>query len=99
MLMKTVLASMVLLFAASANGGDIAAGKAKSGLCAGCHGSAGISGNDLWPNLAGQKVGYLKNQLKLFRSGKRSDPMMAGISKSLSDQDIDNLASYYASLK
>ncbi|MCX4024844.1 cytochrome c [Endozoicomonas sp. SM1973] len=79
--------------------GDIEAGKAKAALCNGCHGVNGISPNDLWPNLAGQKSGYLIKQLKAFRDNKRNDPMMAGIIKSLNDDDINNLAAYYSSLK
>lgn len=79
--------------------GDPAAGKAKAGVCAGCHGAEGISGNDLWPNLAGQKEGYLKKAIKDFRDGKRTDPMMGAMAKPLTDADIDNLAAYYAQLK
>jgi len=75
-------------------GGDAAAGKAKYATCAGCHGAAGISANPLWPSLAGQKDGYLVKQMKAFRDGQRSDPMMSPMSKPLSDADIDNLAAY-----
>ena len=79
--------------------GDAAAGKAKSAVCAACHGQNGISGNDIWPNLAGQKKGYLVKQLKAFRDGTRNDPSMAPMVKPLSDTDIENLAEYYSSLK
>jgi cytochrome c553 len=78
---------------------DPAAGKAKAALCAGCHGVNGISNNDLWPNLAGQKPGYLMKQLKAFRGGARTDPMMSPMAKNLSDGDIENLAAYFSSLK
>lgn len=78
--------------------GDAAAGKSKSGNCAACHGAAGISNNTLWPNLAGQKEGYLSKQIKAFRDGKRNDPMMSSMVKSLSDADIDDLSAYYAGL-
>ena len=78
--------------------GDASAGKAKSVTCAACHGANGISSNDIWPNLAGQKQGYLIAQLKAFRSGKRSDPMMAPMVATLSDTDIDDLAAYFSSL-
>lgn len=78
--------------------GDAAAGKAKSGTCAGCHGAAGISKNPMWPNLAGQQPGYLVKQLKAFRDGSRIDPMMQPIAKPLSDEDIANLAAWYSSL-
>jgi cytochrome c553 len=78
--------------------GDAAAGKSKSATCGACHGQNGISPNDLWPNLAGQKAGYLVAQLKAFRDGKRADPMMAPMAAALSDADIDDLAAYYSSL-
>ncbi|HEY5775277.1 MAG TPA: cytochrome c [Xanthomonadales bacterium] len=90
---------MALLFvSASALAGDIEAGKAKSAMCASCHGSNGISMSPLWPNLAGQKEQYLIKQIKAFRDGTRQDPMMAPMVAALSDADIENLAAYYASL-
>jgi cytochrome c553 len=78
--------------------GDAAAGKSKSAVCAACHGPAGISANDIWPNLAGQEAGYLVAQIKAFRDGKRKDPMMSPMAAPLSDTDIDNLAAYFSSL-
>ena len=78
---------------------DAAAGKAKSALCMACHGANGISSNDIWPNLAGQKRGYLVKQIKAFRDGGRVDMMMAPMVKSLTDDDIDNLSDYYSELK
>jgi len=90
----------VLIFAStSAIAGDAAAGKAKSAICASCHGQTGISLSPLWPNLAGQKEQYLIKQIKAFRDGTRQDPMMAPMVAALSDADIDNLAAYYASQK
>jgi cytochrome c553 len=64
--------------------------------CAACHGETGIAANPAWPSLAGQKAGYLVNVLKAFRAGLRKDPMMAGVTRGLSDADIANLAAYYA---
>ena len=78
--------------------GDVDAGKSRSAACAGCHGAAGISSNPLWPNLAGQQQAYLVKQLKAFRDGARSDPMMSPMAMPLTDADIDNLAAYYSSL-
>ena len=95
----TSVAAATLSFASmGASAGDAAAGKAKSMTCAGCHGANGISNNGMWPNLAGQKAGYLVKQLKAFRDGTRNDPIMSGMAKPLSDQDIDNLAAYYSGL-
>ncbi len=78
--------------------GDPAAGKVKSAVCAACHGAEGISPNDLWPNLAGQKFSYLVKQIKAFRDGTRSDPMISPMATPLSNEDINNLATYFSSL-
>jgi len=97
--MKSFLFTLltVLLFASSsALAGDAAAGKAKSVLCAACHGANGISMNPMWPNLAGQKEQYLAKQIKAFRDGIRKDPTMAPMVAALSDDDIANLAAYYS---
>ncbi len=76
--------------------GDAGAGKALAKNCAACHGETGGGSNPAWPKLAAQKPGYLVNALKAFKAGLRKDPMMAGVSRSLSDTDIANLAAYYA---
>lgn len=78
--------------------GDAAAGKVKAASCAICHGAEGVSANDIWPNLAGQKSGYLVKQMKAFRDGDRKDPMMSPMAAPLSDEDIDNLAAHFSSL-
>jgi len=78
---------------------DVEAGKAKSAVCAACHGANGVSPSPLWPNLAGQKEGYLVKQIKDFRDGKRTDPTMAPMVAGLTDTDIENLSAYYAKMK
>ena len=78
--------------------GDPEAGKAKAALCATCHGIDGISLADIWPNLKGQKEGYLKKQIRAFRDGERVDASMQPMVANLSDEDIDNLAAYYSGL-
>ena len=95
----TILAIAILGATGLATAADIAAGKAKATICAACHGPDGISLNDLWPNLRGQKEGYLKKQIKAFREGTRVDPTMAPMVKPLTDDDVDNLAAYFSSLK
>lgn len=77
-------------------GGDADAGQAKSAVCAACHGADGNSVVPNWPNLAGQHATYLERQLGLIKSGARPVPEMAGIVVSLSEQDIADLAAYYA---
>jgi cytochrome c553 len=74
-----------------------AANKAKT-LCAGCHGPDGISTNPLWPNLAGQKEQYLIKTMKEYRDNIRPDPNMAAYAQTLGDQEIEDLAAYYAEL-
>lgn len=76
--------------------GDAAAGQALAKNCVACHGETGNGSNPAWPKLAAQKPGYLVNALKAFKAGLRKDPMMAGVSRSLSDTDIANLAAYYS---
>jgi cytochrome c553 len=78
--------------------GDIGAGKARAGMCAICHGPLGISQLPNAPHLAGQPEIYTIEQLKLYRNGKRANEVMAVIAKSLSDQDIEDLAAWYASI-
>lgn len=96
LLTATLLLSSATLAHAA---GDPAAGQAKAAVCAACHGVDGISMIPMYPNLKGQHAAYLVKQLKEFRSGSRNDPVMSAQAKPLSDQDIENLAAYYASLK
>ena len=84
--------------ATAAAAGDVAAGKAKAGLCAACHGPKGISMNPMWPNLAGQQRVYLAAQIRAFRDGKRVEATMQPFVRNLTDQDIEDLAAFYASL-
>jgi cytochrome c553 len=81
-------------------GGNVAAGQAKAGICAGCHGADGNGGADpLWPRLAGQDPDYIAKQLTDFKSGARKDPIMSGMAAPLSATDMKNLGAYFASLK
>jgi cytochrome c553 len=93
-----IIAGILVGMSGAALAGDAEAGKTKAAACAGCHGAEGLSNNPMWPNLAGQKEGYLVKQIKAFRDGTREDPMMTPMAKPLSDADIDNLAAYYSSL-
>jgi len=79
-------------------GGDAQAGKAKAATCAGCHGpnGEGIAPN---PALAGKADGQFIQAMKDYKSGKRPNPLMKTFADQLSDQDVANLAAYYASLK
>ena len=74
----------------------MAVGDADAG--AACHGQNGISGNPLWPSLAGQQEAYLAKQIKAFRDGERSDVSMQPFVANLTDQDVEDLAAYHAAL-
>jgi cytochrome c553 len=92
-----VIITALFALPASVLAGDAAAGKAKSAVCAACHGPEGKSVSPLWPHLAGQQEAYLAKQIKDFRDGIRKDPTMSPMAAGLSDDDIANLAAYYAS--
>ena len=97
----SILPALALSFAVSAdNGGyvegDAKAGESKSQACAACHGAKGNSSNPEWPNLAGQHPSYIYEQLKLYKSQKRNNSIMWGQAGNLSEQDMKDLAVYYA---
>jgi cytochrome c553 len=64
--------------------------------CISCHGRDGITVNDEWPNLAGQKHKYLVKTLQDYRSGARANPVMKVIASELSDEEITAVAEYYS---
>lgn len=79
--------------------GTAEAGKSKSATCAGCHGEQGNSMVATFPKLAQQHPSYLVKQLQAFKNGVRKDPMMSGIAAGLSDDDMADIAAYYAEHK
>lgn len=93
---------MLLLAAAlpgAALAGDPATGRLKANSCAVCHGANGMGATPDAPHLAGQPAVYLVAQLRAFRSGARKHEVMNVMAKPLSDDDIDNLAAWYASFQ
>lgn len=70
--------------------------EAKSATCAACHGVTGLSASGQWPNIAGQYKSYIEHSLKAYRSGERQNAIMAGFAAGLTDEDIDDLADYFA---
>ena len=76
--------------------GDAEAGKAKSVVCAGCHGPDGNSFNPMWPKLAGQSASYIIKQVNDFKAGTRKDPIMGAQAAALNDTDLANLAAYFS---
>ncbi len=98
--LKPIFISLLLacFWTASALAADSAAGEQKAATCQGCHGPQGKSNGAQWPNLAAQQPAYIVNQLKAFKAGTRSNPMMQAMAANLSDDDIKNLAAYYSGL-
>jgi len=77
--------------------GDPGSGQGKAAVCAACHGADGNSAVPNWPKIAGQHASYLQRQLALIKDGSRPVPEMAAITPNLSDQDMADLAAYFAS--
>jgi cytochrome c553 len=78
---------------------NASSGKDKAAMCTTCHGPLGISQFPNAPHLAGQPAIYFIEQMKQYRSGKRTNEIMTVISKPLTDQEIDDLAAWYSSIK
>lgn len=80
--------------------GDAANGKAKNAMCIGCHGIVGIQASfpeiHKVPKISGQSGAYIVAALQAYKNGDRKHPTMRGIAKSLSEQDIHDLAAFYA---
>ena len=91
--------AVMIAFPSPAIPGNPAAGKGKTRACLTCHGVDGISRLRSAPNLAGQNEWYLAQQLRDYRSGKRTHQIMSIVAKDLSDADIDDLAAWYASIR
>src|SRR4051794_1641533 len=90
--------SALLLSPATTPAADVAAGKAKAEICAGCHGDNGISQTENIPSLAGQLDQFIQWQLVFFRAGTRKNEQMQPIVEQLNNEDIRNLGAYFAQL-
>ncbi len=103
--MKTTLAIMLFIFAGSAlaqaPAGNADAAKSKISACIGCHGIPGYK--TVYPHvyqvpmITGQQPVYIVNALQAYKSGARNHPSMRGVARSLSDQDMADLAAYFSS--
>ena len=76
--------------------GDAVAGQQKAAVCAACHGADGNSAIAEYPKLAGQHDFYIVKQLQDFKSGARANQLMSPMAMSLSEQDMWDMAAYYA---
>jgi cytochrome c553 len=102
-LVKTLVASATLGMAAAASAqvaGNVQAGESKAAMCIGCHGIPGYQNSfpeiHKVPKISGQTEQYLAAALVAYQKGDRKHPSMRGIAGSLSEQDIADLAAFYA---
>ena len=103
--MKRILTAVTAVIVASLGAaataeaaGNVEAGKAKAAACVGCHGANG-QGVPPNPALKGKTENELVEAMKDYKSGKRNNAVMKAFAAPLNDQDIENLAAYYAALK
>ena len=93
--------ALVAASGALAADGDPAAGKRKTSMCIGCHGIGGYKTvfPEVYhvPKLGGQHAAYIVKALQEYKAGNRSHPSMRAIAAGLTDQDMADLAAYYAS--
>ncbi|APX93340.1 hypothetical protein BWR19_10590 [Halomonas sp. 1513] len=102
-LMSTIAAALACSWPAAAlvqpaQAGSLEAGRDKAQQCAACHGLDGLSRLPDAPHLAGDSALYLAAQLRAYRGGTRQHPQMSIIAAGLSDEDIADLAAWYAGI-
>ena len=97
---KLAFAALVMFGAASTAhaAGNAAAGQGKAAACAACHGATGAATTmPVYPKLAGQHASYIAKQLADFKAGTRQDPIMMGMVAALSEEDMADIAAFFAS--
>lgn len=97
--LAALLVALIPCASASAADGDAAAGRRKALQCQTCHGLDGLSKLPEAPSLAGQPLPFLVKSLNDFRQGIRKNEMMTLVVQQLSDQDVADLAAYYAAIE
>ena len=93
------LAALVVTSPFAQAAGDVTAGRTVMEKCQSCHGKDGLANNYWAPNIAGQKQDYLVRSLMAYKAGERKSQMMSLVVKSLSAEDMANVAAYYAAIK
>ena len=96
---KLLGAGLGLALAGAAAGqpiGDVEAGRDKAQACIACHGETGAADNPAFPMLAGQHADYLVHALEAYKSGDRQNAIMNGQAAALTDEDMRDLAAFYA---
>ena len=94
--MRTLLIAAPLLLAALPSLAQTPLPPARLGLCAACHGANGHAAMPGVPNLAGQRLDYLRDALKQSRDGRRDIPVMRAAIGPVSDAELDALARWYS---
>ena len=92
------LTALFLSTVAMAKGDKVAGQEKVQQVCASCHGLDGQGINDTYPKLAGQFADYIVVALNDYKSGARKNAIMNGFAATLTEQDIDNVATYYSTL-
>jgi cytochrome c553 len=100
----SALAPLFVLCSLGVSAGALAEGSAEKGeskstACIACHGPGGNSVNPEWPSLAGQGQAYIHKQLQAFKGGARKNPLMTPMAMGLSEEDMADLAAYFAGQK
>ena len=85
--------------ALSSRAADVVAGKEKAAACVACHGTKGNSTNPMFPVLAGQSARYIYLELRDYKEGARTNPIMSPMAANLSKADMQDLAAYFAAQK
>jgi cytochrome c553 len=93
-----IVCAVIIAATPAAAGGDVKAGRQKALQCQTCHGLDGQAKLPEAPNLAGQSDIYLAKTLNDYRSGARKNEMMSLVARNLKDEDIADLAAYYAAI-
>jgi cytochrome c553 len=94
--LSVLLGGSMAATSAGAQEGSVEAGRTKSATCAACHGVDGNSVTPDWPMLAGQHASYIVRQLRAFKEGERTDVTMKPFADMLSEQDMLDVAAYFA---
>lgn len=93
--------AVALAAQAQDSAGDVQAGKSKAEMCIGCHGIPGYQNSfpeiHKVPKISGQSEKFIASALAAYKKGDRKHPTMRGIAASLNDQDVADLAAFYAS--
>ena len=96
-LSAAIIVTLALCFGSAAMAeGSADAGKAKSAVCAACHGPDGNSVNPEWPSLAGQHPDFIVSQLQHYQAGNRQNVLMSPQASALNEQDMADLAAFYS---